>query len=391
MISGQLVRCLSVLILLSACSAGISGTLPRGGASVDPALVKTYFDRQGERGLDAVVVVFQGKETLHRAAYGRARDTPETPMTIDTLVDAGSIAKQFTATLVMQEVEAGRLQVSDPVSKFFPEAPADKQDITLHQLMTHTSGLTEHSKSDFDPMSKEKALENIFASELAFEPGADFTYSNSGYTLLAAILEQSTSQGFTDLVRARLFKKAGMTRAGFHGDAYLVNEPVASGYTNDDLQPSPVDALPMQWGLMGNGGVIASVDDLAKWMRKLSVGQVVSQASLAQMWTGHHQRREGVGYGYAWWIYDSPLGVEIWHGGTGSGGNSDMAYYPELDLVSIILSNRFEYRIDPETSQPVKAGLPAREARKALARAIAERDPSLDPEITLDRMPQSDK
>ncbi|MEZ5891975.1 MAG: serine hydrolase domain-containing protein [Parvularculaceae bacterium] len=375
---------------LRACLAAMFFVLAPASAfaeegHIDPALIRAYFDRLGENGLSASVLVGEGDRVLLRKSYGLAAENPETPMAPDTLVDIGSLAKQFTATLILMEVEAGVLTLDDPVSEFFPDAPADKRDISIHQLLTHSSGLTEHSEDDFAPMTKAEALHNIFASELAFEPGSGFEYSNSGYTLLAAIIEAAAGENYTDLVRTKLWRANGMRDTGFHGDTLLKKRAVATGYVNGEAQPSPVRDSPVQWGVMGNGGVMSTVGDMRKWMVRLASGKVLPREMLDKLWTPYVKRTESESYAYGWRVYDSPLGRGVWHGGTGSGGNADVAYFPDRELFSIILSNRTDLVVDPDTGQYLKISLPAREARIALTRAIAAGDPSIDPAITLDR------
>ncbi|WDI32540.1 serine hydrolase [Hyphococcus flavus] len=339
--------------------------------------------------MSASILVAEGDTVLHRGAYGDEA-APGVAMTTETVADVGSLSKQFTATLVMMEVSGGEVSLEDTVSKFFADAPADKREITLHQLMTHTSGLTEHSDDDYAPMTRSQALQNIFTSELAYSPGEDFRYSNSGFTLLAAILEEITGEQYTTLVRERLLKPAGLKDTGFHGDAFLKQRNVAVGFVNGEWQASPVTALPIQWGVMGNGGVMSTVDDMHRWMLALKSGSVLPLEHVEKLWAGHVQRREGISYGYGWWIYESPLGRLIWHGGTGAGGNADVAYFLEKELISIIVSNQVELITDPETMQYVRIHLPAREARIGLMNVIAEGDAEINPSLTLDRTQSED-
>ncbi len=310
-------------------------------------------------------LIARGAQVLVRKAYGRASDSPPIPATPETEFDLGSISKQFTATAILNLVEEGKLRLSDPVSRFFPEAPPDKAALTLHQLLTHTSGLTEHSTDDLEPLTRAEALDPIFHSSLAFEPGQRYRYSNSGYTLAAAIVEV---QPFAEHLRQAFFDPVGMVHTGFYREARWQALPVAHGFFNGNDSGSPATWPGPYWGPMGNGEVLSTVDDMHAWITALLAGRVVSQKAVAQLFEPHVREDNETSYGYGWSVATSPLGRVITHNGGGIGGSADVAFYPDQELPIVVLSNRIWYR--EFHGVYLRVSIPATELREALETAI---------------------
>lgn len=294
--------------------------------------------------LSGAVLIVQDSKIILRDAYGMANVT--TAFTPDTVVDAGSIAKQFTAAAVMLLQSQGLLDVQDVVGDFFPEAPNDKAAITLEQLLTHTSGLTEHSDGDLIPMTHDEAVNRIFALELAFVPGRGYEYSNAGYTLLAIIVQQVSDMPFTEFLHTHLFQPAGLTDTGFYGESQWEDEVVANGYFNNEDQGTPATWPGPYWGLLGNGGVLTTIDDLYRWWNALDAGDVIVPELAAELFVPRINEEEGgdAFSGYGWSIEQTAYGQRIGHNGGGIGGNSIISVYPDNDLLIIILGNRIVYR-----------------------------------------------
>lgn len=363
---GRLRRSGAILVLTlisrSACAA-----------DVDAAAAAAYFDRLERDGFSGAVLIEQHGRVLLRHAYGLANDAARVRATPDTVFDLGSITKHFTATAVLLLSSEGRLNLDDRIDQFFPDVPPDKAAISVRDLLTHSSGLTEHSSDDREPLSRADALKRIFASRLAFAPGHGYHYSNSGYTIAAAIVEVVSGVKYTDFVRDRLFAPLHLESTGFYGEARFDSKPVAHGYFNGIDEGSSATWPGPYWGPMGNGELLSTVDDLATWHLALRTGAVIPRSLVEAMFTP--QVSDGdERYGYGWSIETSSLGHTITHNGGGIGGNADVAWYPEHELLIIVLSNRIDYRVLGSAPFYWNVRLPATEARAALAESIASGD-----------------
>jgi CubicO group peptidase (beta-lactamase class C family) len=344
-------------------------------------MIDTYLEQLPPDYFSGAVLVAQDGNILLRGAYGMANEN--TPFTPDTVVDAGSIAKQFTAAAVLRLQSEGLLQVSDTLSTLFTNVPDDKAEITLEHLLTHSSGLTEHSDGDLVPLSRDEALARILALDLAFTPGTRYEYSNAGFTLLAIIIEKISGQPFTEYLHERLFQPAGLTSTGFYGEAQWTDRVVANGYFNGEDQGSPATWPGPYWGLLGNGGVLTTVDDLYRWWNALRRGEVMSPDVVQELFVPRVREEEGTErfYGYGWSIEETAYGQRIGHNGGGIGGNSILTTYIDEGLTLVILSNRIVYR--EVFGVPCHVEVPADEISQQLAVNILTNDFSTLPTRTL--------
>ena len=343
--------------------------------------IDAWFTRVAEeRGFSGVVLIARGPDVLLKEGYGLADDAG-TAMTAETVMLTGSISKQFTATAVLLLAEDGLLDVNDSISAHLEGVPADKTGITIHHLLTHTAGFTQdHFRGDLTPMAFDEALQAIYAQPLGFEPGSKFDYSNTGYTVLAAIAQAVSGRPFVELVRERVFERFGLSSTGFFGNDWT-HHSVATTYFNRKSQ-GPPSAFPGPfWGNMGNAGVMSTAGDLHRWMLALRAGEVVGPENVERLFGRYVEDRPGMHYGYGWSTRESTeLGDEVGHGGLGLGGNSEIAFFPDHDLTAIVLSNRARYRY--EDGKVVEASLPAREALNQLRANLASGDFSALPTTT---------
>ena len=161
-----------------------------------------------------VLVAREGEIVLHKG-YGLADRRREIACRPDTIFDLGSVTKQFTATAILKLEMAGKLRTDDTLAKHFEGIPRDKAGITLHQLLTHTSGLDHAYGKDENYAPRDVALQVFFKMPLLFTPGEKFHYSNPGYSILAAIVEDVSGLPYERYLRKELFEPAGMTETGY--------------------------------------------------------------------------------------------------------------------------------------------------------------------------------
>ena len=231
-------------------NAIVKGSL---GKEIDRHMVQKM--EQGFSG--AVFVAKNGEKVIHKG-YGWAVRERKLPVTTKTVFDIGSISKPFTATAVMKLDQEGKLKVTDSITEFFDNVPDDKKAITIHHLLTHSAGLGEYhdTKGDFEEMTREEAVQHIFDQKLKFSPGTDYAYSNSGFTLLAVIVEKVSGQPFKMFLKDKVFNPAGMTSTGFYRNPAWKEENDAHGYNDRKLgkENSPLTWPEITWALLETEG-----------------------------------------------------------------------------------------------------------------------------------------
>jgi CubicO group peptidase (beta-lactamase class C family) len=281
---------------------------------------------------------------LLRKGYGMADREAGVAYGPDAVFSVGSITKQFTAAAILKLEMQGKLRVEDPIARFFPGAPEDKRAITLHHLLTHTSGLESDFAGDYEPVGRDDYVARIFASKLRTPPGAAYFYSNAGYSLLAAIVEIASGRPYETYLSEQLFAPAGMRDTGYRLPGWDTRR-IPVGYLDGKRWGRIVDKpwAPdgPYWALRGNGGIHSTLDDLLRWHKALSGEAVLSRAEIDTMIRGHV--REGAGdsyYGYGWAVSDVPgAGRLVAHNGGNRVFFADFLRFLDQDLVVIVSTN----------------------------------------------------
>lgn len=255
--------------------------------SSSPAAV---MDRAAAGGFSGVVLAVRDGATVIERASGTLNDPNGTPFTAATPFSIASITKQFTRAGMLVLEQQGRLKLSDPVSTYVPELPADKASITLQQIFDMQAGFHEYHDAggdipgDHQPMTRDQAIAAIGKQRLHFTPGTDRRYSNSGYTLLAVVIERVSGKTFDAFVRESLLAPAGMTDTGFYGDPRWRGRAARGGGPGRYLDNDPAAWPVPQWTLIGSGGMVSTAGDLAKWVRTLHSGRLIDAARLQRMY-----------------------------------------------------------------------------------------------------------
>lgn len=291
---------------------------------------------EGTRGFSGSVLVARGGDVLHRGGYGLADREAGVPFRPETVSTIGSITKQFTGAAILRLQERGRLRVDDPVGRFFPDAPTDKAGITIHQLLTHTAGLPPALGSDEEYIGRDDYLKAVWRTELQYPPGERHGYSNTGYSVLAAIVELSSDASYEEFLRREFFDPLDMRHTGYRL-ADWSEAHVAAGYRDDRhfgrVADKQIHEDGFSWHLVGNGGIHSTVGDMARWVKALRAGEVLSAESLDALFGEHVD--EGYGdsyYGYGWVTFHLPNGERmIGHNGGNGFFFADLNFFPDRD------------------------------------------------------------
>ncbi len=302
-----------------------------------------------EPGISAILA--RGDEVLYRQGHGIANIEHNISISPDMVFRLGSLTKQMTTASIMMLVEEGELQVDDPITRFFPDYPTHGYTITLRHLMTHTSGIIdflaipefpEIAKSDLSTLE----LIDFFKNQpMNFAPGEAWSYTNSPYVILGAIIEQISGQSYAEFVQERIFTPLGMDNT-YYGDFITIIPNRVTGYSRGAEGYENSEYLSMT--IPGAAGaIISNVDDLLTWNSALFGGEVVSQESLAEMTTSFILNNgESAGYGFGFWVQTLRGQPMISHTGGINGFITYAAYLPESDMYVAVLGNTgFQSRV----------------------------------------------
>ena len=310
-----------------------------GGGDVTGAVDKLLRDYQGDDVPGASVLVLRDGHAVVRRAYGLADLDAKTPATPSTNYRLASVTKQFTAAAILALTDDGKLTLDDPVRRWLPSLPAAADGITIRHLLTHTSGLIDYEDVMADGTTEQLHDADVLAllqsqDRTYFAPGTKYQYSNSGYALLALIVERASGQTFASFLRDRIFVPLGMrgTVAFEEGISTVGNR--AFGHSFIDGAWKRTDQSTTS-AVLGDGGVYSSIDDLARWDAAL-YHERFAEAFVPRTATG----TANVEYGFGWRISSHRGQRMVWHSGETRGFRNVLLRFPDRRLTVIVLTNR---------------------------------------------------
>jgi CubicO group peptidase (beta-lactamase class C family) len=292
------------------------------------------------------ILVARGEKIIYHKAFGLADLEHNTPNTTETVFESGSVAKQFVAASVLLLASEGKLSMQDDVRKYIPELPQYNATITIQHLMNHTSGIKDwgslYSVTGWPRATRvytqELALDIICKqNSLNFTPGAEYSYSNSNYVLLAFIVERLSKQSFSDFTRTKFYEPLQMTNTKwrYNFKEVIKNRAIAyAKYKDNWYQDMPFE------NVHGPGGMLTITSDLFKWNQllvKKNVGNDVFASSRVQHGVLNNGNEIVYSGGVSVGIFNGTQ--EVSHSGATAGYRAWLAYYPEKKLSVVILSN----------------------------------------------------
>jgi len=293
----------------------------------------------------SLAVLRNGKIILLKS-YGLANVEHQVPVKPETIFQSGSIGKQFTAAAIMILAQENKLSLDDKVSKYFPDAPASWKDITVWNLLTHTSGLGDYPP-DIDlrrDYTEEQFFESVKKAPLEFAPGTNWNYSNVGYVTLGILIRKVTGKYYGDFLQERVFRPLGMTTARVISEEDIISNR-ASGYRLVNGELKNQEWVSPSTNSTADGSLYFSILDMAKWDAALYTDTPLTQASRNRIWTPA-QLSDGTtkGYGFGWHILDLHGHRLIVHGGAWQGFKTHMLRFMDTKLTIIFLTNSWETR-----------------------------------------------
>lgn len=304
------------------------------------SLIPAKFKSENPGGV--FLAVKKGK-VLYRKAFGMADLELNIKMKPEYIFEIGSMTKQFTGVAVLMLAQQGKLKLDDEITKFIPDYPTNGNTITIHHLLTHTSGI-----KDFTSMKSIKniARENLTPKELVdffknepidFKPGEEYKYCNSGYVLLGYIIEIVSKQTYKEFMTKNIFQKVGMKNTFYASHEKIIINRVSgyrekNGYINTNYISFSIP--------YASGSIMSNVDDMLQWQKALNENVLFNAVFTEKAFTNYQLNNgEKIDYGYGWHIETIKNKTVRDHGGSIFGFKSMGVYEPSQDIYVIGLSN----------------------------------------------------
>lgn len=333
-----LVVCAMILVALQSAAVARK-VVPTKAAKIDK--VMTLANKY--RLFNGTVLVAENGKVIYRKGLGRANMEWNIPNTPETKFRLGSITKQFTATLTLQLVEQGKIKLEGKISDYLPDYRKDiGEKVTVHQLLNHTSGIPSYTGMPgfFQDVSRDPYTVNDFvkkytSNDLEFEPGSRFSYNNSGYFLLGAIIEKVTGKTYEEVLKEKIFDPVGMRNTGYDHHSDII-EKRATGYQKsaDSYMNAPYLDMSIPYAA---GSMYSTVDDLYLWDQALYTDLVLSAHSKELMFKPNLEN-----YAYGWTItktsFDEKIPI-ITHGGGINGFTTTIVRFPAQKHLVVMLDN----------------------------------------------------
>jgi CubicO group peptidase (beta-lactamase class C family) len=305
------------------------------------------------------LVVCRDGKVVKATGYGLANVELDVAVTPETIFQTGSVGKQFTSMAILMLLEEGKIALDDRITKYIPEAPAAWKDITVRQLLTHTSGIADYGGEE-ETMGKgvinfrkdytEEELINEFAKmPMDFAPGEKWSYSNTGYVLLGVCIHRVTGKFYGDFLQERIFKPLGMTATRIISEADIVPHR-SSGYRLVKGELKNQEWVAPTLNTTADGALYTNVLDLAKWDAALDARKLIQPSSYELMWTPVKLNSgKTYPYGFGWDVTSKGGHHVVAHDGAWQGFTMNITRYVHDRLTVIVMTN-----LDSDNAKPEK-------------------------------------
>jgi CubicO group peptidase (beta-lactamase class C family) len=330
--------------VLFVCLLFTCATLALSQSSLDSAVaeyVKAEMERQHIPGL-ALLVTRDGK-VVRSEGFGLANVEVQVPVKPETIFQSGSVGKQFTATAVMMLVEAGKIGLNDPLTKYFPEAPPSWKNVTVRELLSHTGGFGDYPK-DFNfrkDWTEPQLLKLVESIPLAYPPGTKWEYSNLGYLTLGILIHRVSGEFYGDFLRQRIFQPLGMQATRIISEVDIIPNR-AAGYRLVKGELKNQEWVAPAMNTTADGSLYFSIVDLSRWDAALYEGKLLKRSSFDLMWTPvklKNGQSNKAGYGFGWFIEERNGHRCIHHDGSWQGFETAIDRYVDDHLSVVALTN----------------------------------------------------
>ncbi|NII84458.1 serine hydrolase domain-containing protein [Pedobacter sp. SG908] len=328
------------LVLICSLVYAVPARAQKLNNRVDSLITTVLKDKEGPGG---VFMIAQRGKMIYQKAFGKANLELGVNLTPENVFQLGSMTKQFTAVAVLMLEQGGKLSVTDPISKYITDYPAGDK-ITIHQLLTHTSGIKDFTqiKSLGSIAQKEmtpKMMVDFFKNEpVDFAPGERFEYNNSGYVLLGYLIELVSGERYEDFIKKYIFDQVGMSHSYYASDRRVINQR-AYGYQKKEN--TYVNKTAISFSVpFSSGSLMSTVADLLKWQNALNQNKLLNASETKKMFSSYKLNNgKMLSYGYGWHLKDIDGIATREHGGSIFGFKTMGVYIPSEDIYVVGLSN----------------------------------------------------
>jgi CubicO group peptidase (beta-lactamase class C family) len=344
------------LLAIAICGMCLRATAQEDRAAKADAAVEAQRKAQKIPGVS--LAVCRNGKIVTASGYGLANVELDVPVTPETIFQTGSVGKQFTSMAVMMLVEEGRIGLEDHLTKYIPESPAAWKDVTIRELLTHTSGIADYGGEE-ETMGKgvinfrkdytEEELVQAFAKmPMDFRPGEKWSYSNTGYVLLGIVIHRVAGKFYGDFLQERIFQPLGMASTRIISEADIVPHR-SSGYRLVKGELKNQEWVSPTLNTTADGALYTNVLDLAKWDAALYTTRLVKQTSLDAIWTPV-KLNDGktYPYGFGWDLAPKNGHRAVSHDGAWQGFTMSISRYLDDRLTVIVMTNLDENNARPE-------------------------------------------
>jgi CubicO group peptidase (beta-lactamase class C family) len=372
---GYLLRTVLILTLFSVPLAQCQASTEEKTAEIDALMAK--YHEYGQ--FNGSVLVAEKGTVIYKKGFGYANMEWEIPNTPGTKFRLGSITKQFTAMLIMQLVEEGKIKLDAPMTRYLPYYRKDTGDkVSIHQLLNHTSGIPSYTSfpgffkdKSRDPYAPDDFVKKYCSGDLEFTPGTKYRYNNSGYFLLGAIIEKVTGKSYEDVLKEKLLDPLGMKGTGYDHHAEILKKRAAAyekrpgGYVNAEYLDMTIP--------YAAGSLYSTVEDLYIWDQALYTDRLLAPKYKEMMFTGYLMN-----YGYGWLVRRVPIGKRtkrvLTHGGGINGFNTLIVRIVDDRHLVVLLNNTGGTRLRPMSRgiSNIIYGLPYEMPKKSIADTLIE-------------------
>jgi CubicO group peptidase (beta-lactamase class C family) len=355
--SVRIMGALATFVLLL-CGTGAKGATTTEEERSKQADASVEAQRTAQKIPGVGLAVCRDGKVIKASGYGLANVELDVPVTPETIFQTGSVGKQFTSMAVMMLVEEGKIGLDDKLTKYIPESPAAWKDVTIRQLLTHTSGIADYGGEE-DSMGKgvinfrkdytEEELVQAFAKmPMDFAPGEKWSYSNTGYVLLGVVIHRVSGKFYGDLLQERVFRPLGMKSTRIISEANIVPHR-SSGYELVKGELKNQEWVSPTLNTTADGALYTNVLDLAKWDAALYTTKLVKQQSLDTIWRPV-KLNSGTTYpyGFGWSLEPQNGHRAVSHNGAWQGFTMSIARYVDERLTVIVMTNLDENNAKPE-------------------------------------------
>ena len=342
---GKYILAVVIIAIGDSCKLGYNDTFVSGNDQLSKQPSTIVLEGLGKRidsllrneiefGFSGSVFVSSGDTVLLQNGYGWTDSTKTTEITPITRFYLASTTKGVTGTIALLASEQGLLSMNDTLGKFFPNAPTEHSYITIHDMLIHSSGLTNEYET-FGHTDLESNISLIFNKTPIKD--SKFRYTGAGYWMAAATIEKASQRRYEHYVQKELFGKAKMKNTSFWFDIDDTNETLVA----QKLMEFPPNGIEPNWGFRASSGILTNIVDLSSFFKALIEGDLIRRNTLPQLFGPHKTLSSGIGIGYGWYTTTTDRGTtEIWsRGGEEFGHNSAIRWFKDEKVIIAILTN----------------------------------------------------